>query len=101
MSNGKRGIRRLALAVLTGVLLAGTQEAWAGFFDPCVPPGDAMIVVTEDTTVKNEAAILEDENFDDCTIEVADGVRIEAAKRGRQHHTRRERSTSTEATRAL
>jgi hypothetical protein len=74
MSNGKPGIWRLALAVLTGVLLAGKQEAWAGFFDPCVPPGDATIVVTEDTTVKNEAAILEDENFDDCTIEVADGV---------------------------
>jgi hypothetical protein len=68
-------LSRLALAA--GILLAGTQVAWAGFFDPCVEEGDATITVTEDTTVTNESVTQrEEEEGQECFIEVAEGVTL-------------------------
>ena len=63
-----------SLLTAAAMLLAGTSTAAAQVFARCEPEGDATIVVTENTTVRNETAILEDERFEDCTVEVADGV---------------------------
>jgi hypothetical protein len=63
-------LSRLALAA--GMLLAGTQVAWAQFFDPCVEDGDGTITVTEDTTVSNQSVTLQT----DCEIVVAEGVTL-------------------------
>ncbi|MFO1070370.1 MAG: hypothetical protein U1E14_17790 [Geminicoccaceae bacterium] len=60
-----------------GSLLAGVAgEARAGFFDACMPPGNQTITVHQNTVVRNERVLLQDNGFDDCNIAVDDGVTL-------------------------
>ena len=69
------GVRLGSLAM--GALLAGIAgEARAGFFDACMPPGYQTITVHQNTVVRNERVLLQDDGFDDCAIYVDEGVTL-------------------------
>jgi hypothetical protein len=71
-------MRTLLLAALALVLLVGRAGiAHAGFFDPCLVPGDGTITVTQNTVVANRRVTLPaDQSQRSCDIEVADGVSL-------------------------
>ena len=74
-------MRFIGKVITTGTLMLGLSgTGQAGFFEVCIPEGDATIEVTQNTTVKNENATLPGDNFDTCNIVVADGVRLKFEK---------------------